>query len=69
MDRIDPIEALAKALLADEGDLILILDHMKPNLAPDLFKRLCLMLEVCPVHVCDYQICVDDQLHGDEVYQ
>jgi len=69
MDRIDPIEALAKALLADEHDYLEILETIKPNMAPDLFKRLCLMLEVCPVHVCDYQICVDDQLHGDEVYQ
>jgi len=45
-----------------------IYEALQPYLEPDVFKALGAKLELCPIHYCDFQICVDDQVHGDEVY-
>lgn len=57
-DTAEALDALAEALL--DGDGIAALDPLRPLMAPGLFGGLCERMEVCPVHVRDEQICIDD---------
>jgi hypothetical protein len=62
------ITKLGTEMLREGTDLTDLYEAMKPVLAPALFKELGAVLELCPIHCCDFQICVDDGIHGDEVY-
>lgn len=61
------IKALADALLwaqdgANAGESAIdYLHHIKPILTPADHADLCIALDVCPVHVCDVEICDDDE--------
>jgi hypothetical protein len=70
MERIDPVAVLADLLLDQGGDrdYLEALEGIKLNMEPENFKRLCAMMDVCPIHNCDIEICRDDQVHGYEVY-
>ncbi len=67
------ISTLAEKLLqasAMDGtaDITDIYEALKPALTHRNFLDLGLALELCPQHYCDIQICLDDQVHGCEVY-
>ena len=62
------LEALAAAIVADEPDSLDVFEALKPVLSREDFKRLGAMLDYCPIHVCDIQICLDDGIHGNEVF-
>jgi hypothetical protein len=53
-------EALAEVLLNGETYHIDALEALKPLLAPTVFADVCAAMEVCPTHLCDIQICLDD---------
>ena len=66
---MDPLEALNKVLDDltdglghDEPDAFEVIEHLQPVMAPVLFKQLCESREICPIHICDIQICRDDEL-------
>lgn len=53
---------LAVALLDhDDLDHLEALEALRPVLSPPVFDATCERMEVCPVHLCDEQICRDDQ--------
>jgi hypothetical protein len=55
-------DALEKRLRADEElDAFEELDAMKASTPAEVFAELALMFDVCPEHVCDIDICRDDQ--------
>jgi len=54
------IESLAADLLESE-DHLAGLERLKPLLTPEAFLDLAAAIEVCPVHLCDEQICRDDE--------
>jgi hypothetical protein len=64
------IERLADALLgqSDGMDTTDVYESLKPFLSGEDFRNLGAALEFCPLHYCDIRICIDDGLHGDEVY-
>lgn len=64
----DTIERLATVLIREDSDLTEVYEALQPLMAPQLFRSLGLHLDLCPIHLCDIQICKDDGEHGDEVY-
>lgn len=63
------IAKLADAIL-DGGcyDAVPIYESLEDVLPPPVYRELGAMLELCPTHHCDIQICLDDMVHGNEVY-
>jgi hypothetical protein len=57
--------ALAEALLAADADPFEALDLLKPELTPEAFSELALLLDVCPIHYQDLEICADDDILAD----
>jgi hypothetical protein len=60
---IDPVDVVARALLANDpeyGEHLELLEALRLVVTHNFFVRLCRACEVCPVHICDAQICVDD---------
>lgn len=56
-------EAIQHAMDPADGvafDHLEALRTIKPILMPADFSDVCLALDVCPVHVCDIEICADD---------
>lgn len=62
------VDQLATALLSEDQDITDIYEALQSLMGPKSHNLLGLKLELCPVHFCDIQICIDDQIHGDEVY-
>lgn len=61
----EPITTLATALLAiddDNIDALDALDALRPLLDTHHFNALCAMLDICPMHICDIDICADDDI-------
>lgn len=62
-----PINALATQLLAaldaDDFDIIDALTALRDLMTPPAFAELTLSIEFCPIHLCDAQICLDDETH------
>ena len=63
----DPIEIIAHALLAlldtnddDAPDLLAAFTALEPLMRPDEYYTLARMLDLCPIHHCDIEICADD---------
>lgn len=60
----DAITILARQLLdmtpTDECDHITMIESLQPLLAPAIFDAICDATEICPMHLCDMQICADD---------
>jgi len=54
------IESLAADLLESE-DHLAGLERLRPLLTAEAFLDLAAAIEVCPVHICDEQICRDDE--------
>jgi len=54
---------LAEAILGE--DATEVYEQLRPFMEWDEFKELGAMLEFCPIHYCDLQICIDDQVHGE----
>jgi len=68
----EDLKKLADALIGDaEKDYVTdeldVFEALKPLLPEDQFKALGDMLEVCPIHFCDYRICLDDGLDCQSV--
>ena len=67
-----PTSALAVAILGVEGDLftdpVLLYERLRPFMSDVEYRRLGASLELCPIHQCDIRVCLDDQVHGEEVY-
>ena len=70
----DPVARLARVILDNsydehgQNDHTAVYEALQSILDQRTFKRLGAALELCPVHCCDMQICLDDQVHGYEVY-
>ena len=66
-----PEGALASAILGagDDTDYTDVLETMQPFVSPQVFKRLAAAMDACPIHCCDIRICLDDEVHGMEVYE
>lgn len=60
------MDPLASAILNE--DTTDIYQQLEPFISKAEFRDLGAKLEFCPLHYCDIQICIDDQVHGDEVY-
>jgi hypothetical protein len=60
------IAALADALLgiepSDEADTFIVLDALRPLLAPSVHFDLSVAVGACPMHGCDHEICADDDV-------
>ena len=52
---------LASTMLDDEKDHIDLFKALEPLLTRQQAVYLAAMLEICPIHYCDDQICRDDQ--------
>lgn len=70
----DPVGHLAKMILADEdapdglfGHTV-VYEALRPLLSDRTFRQLGAALELCPIHCTDIRTCLDDGLHGEEVY-
>jgi hypothetical protein len=62
------LNALADAMLQIPGDATEVYEALAQYLDAETFRNLGAKLELCPIHFCDFQICLDDEVHGDEVY-
>ena len=64
------IAFLADSLFDTEGDTdyIGVYEALAPFLSRADHVALGAMLELCPDHYCDIDICRDDGIHGYEVY-
>ncbi len=69
------LEVLADTLLGnsstlpdDRLDMTDIYEALAMFLNDEDFKALGAKIELCPIHFCDIQICLDDEAHGTEVY-
>lgn len=52
-------------------DYLVILELLHDLMAPVTFYGLCDSMEICPKHICDAQICADDQAdceHGRDAW-
>ena len=58
---IDELQMLADDNTPECLDHLMILEMLEGLLPGLVFQNLCDMLEVCPRHICDYRICIDDQ--------
>lgn len=54
------LDALAIALLADDSDYLTLFDAIRPLLTIDARDYLADALDICPIHICDIAICLDD---------
>jgi hypothetical protein len=67
-----PTGALARAMLGDdefgETDHVVIYERLRPLVSDRDYRDLGAALELCPVHAQDIRICLDDGMHGEEVY-
>lgn len=54
------LERLADAII-NAHDFIAAFDAAARHLTPADRRSLCLMLDLCPTHECDIQICLDDE--------
>lgn len=64
MTNDDALDALAEHLLTfteHDVDYLLTLEMLNGLLTPFDWAGLCERLVVCPRHICDAQICADDQ--------
>lgn len=61
------LDTLADLILGGE-DHVSLYTTVKPFLTPTDRVLLAAKTEICPVHDCDIQICLDDEVHGEEVY-
>lgn len=59
-------QKIAEALVSSDADWLEALEALKPHLPTDLFTAVCEMCGVCPVHLCDEEICIDDAPGGCE---
>lgn len=57
---IDTLAAFLLELLELDCDILALLELMRPLMTPTDFTLLCDMIELCPLHICDYHICADD---------
>jgi hypothetical protein len=48
---------------SDDFDILDALAALHDLLPPPTFSDLTLQLEFCPIHLCDAQICIDDETH------
>jgi len=55
------LDELAKTILDDEKDHIDLFQAMEPLLSRQQAKYLADMLEICPIHYCATEICLDDK--------
>lgn len=56
------VEFLADALLADDvADRLATVEALQVILTPPVCADVCAAIEVCPTHLCDDQICRDDE--------
>jgi hypothetical protein len=46
----------------DDLDTLFVVQLLQPLLAPAIHAELCTLLEVCPTHLQDHEICADDRL-------
>lgn len=72
MTTVEDIHKLAEAILGQgdgEHDLTNIFEALEPFMDKEDYVTLAEGMELCPVHHCDLQICIDDGVHGDEVYK
>lgn len=69
-ERTEALDSLADALLegAYSADHTQAYEALATLLQPNDHVELGARLELCPVHFCDIRICLDDEVHGDEVY-
>jgi hypothetical protein len=62
-----PTDRLAATLIdamnSDDFDILDALAALHDLLPPPTFSDLTLQLEFCPIHLCDAQICIDDETH------
>lgn len=62
-----PTDALASQLIAaldaDDFDLLDALTALRALLTDDDFAALALACDICPTHICDTAICLDDETH------
>jgi hypothetical protein len=71
---VDEVAVLVEALNhmtpdgTHEGDITDVYEALEPFMSDVDFVRLGGMLELCPQHYCDIQICRDDGIHGYEAY-
>ena len=66
-----PTGALAEAMLGnDDGEIdhVVIYERLNPLMSERDYRDLGAALELCPIHACDIRICLDDEVHGEEVY-
>ena len=68
-----PAGSLARAILGSGDDLwtdpVLVYERLRPFMKDRDYRDLGAQLELCPIHQCDIRICIDDQVHGEEVYE
>lgn len=63
-------KAMSDMALCDHtADITDVYEALQPFLVPRDFHMLGLCLELCPAHFCDLQICMDDGIHGAEIYE
>lgn len=60
VSREEQLASLAKALL-DDGEITGVYEALKPLLSAWDYETLGNMVELCPTHGCDVQICRDDK--------
>lgn len=64
------LDDLAEVMLDQENhDITDVYEALKPLICHRWFQILGEKLELCPLHCCDIQICLDDRIHGLEVYK
>jgi len=61
------LNKLAETLIG-ESDITDLYEALMPFLSLRDFILLGGLIELCPIHLCDIQICIDDRQHGVEVY-
>lgn len=59
--QLDEAVTALNTLLSTSDDVFAALEALEPFLHPYVFATVAPQWEMCPVHVCDVQICVDDQ--------
>lgn len=43
-------------------DTIDFMHDIRDIIAPAIFADLCIAIELCPMHICDFRICLDDDI-------
>lgn len=62
----NPTDRLAAELLIAlecDYDIIPMLECLRDLMTPPDFAATTLAIEFCPIHLCDAQICLDDDTH------